>query len=321
MTRFLTIKPGIKLPVNIILLLSIPCLFASNSTYAQTTINTIKIKNANDLRSFFAYSADRIPLLCGHRGGATRGFPENCIATFENTLKKIPAFFELDPRLTKDSVVIVMHDATLDRTTNGKGKISDHTWKELQQLKLKDPEGNITAYTIPLLDDILQWAKGKTILMLDKKDVPLQTILQKITDHKAESYVLVSTYEREEAAFYYQHNKSIMFEAFILQEKRISDYESAGIPWKNIVAYVSKSKDKRLYDALHERKVMCIYYTAPVLEKIKDSTERVHAYQNVLKNGGDILLSDHIFEVSDAVQSFMPQESSKQHYFIKRTLK
>jgi glycerophosphoryl diester phosphodiesterase len=312
-------RSGKKVQINFKLLLCLLGLFIYNKTNAQTTINSFKIKNVKDLRSFFTYKSDRIPLLCGHRGGATIGFPENCIATFENTLQKIPAFFELDPRLTKDSVVIVMHDATLDRTTNGKGKISDYTWKELQQLKLKDPEGNITQYNIPLLDDILRWAKGKTILMLDKKDVPLQTILQKIRNYNAESFVLISTYAAEEAAFYHKQNKNIMFEAFILHKEGIKEYENAGIPWQNIVAYVSKSKDKSLYDALHERKVMCIYYTTPVLEKMSDSTERATAYQNVLKSGGDILLSDRIFEVSNAIQSLIPQKSSQLHFFTKMT--
>jgi glycerophosphoryl diester phosphodiesterase len=212
-----------------------------------------------------------------------------------------------------------MHDSTLDRTTTGKGKISDYTWEELKRLKLKDSVGNVTQYTIPLLDEVLRWAKGKTILMLDKKDVPLQTILKKIANHNAESYVLVSTYEPKEALFYYKHNKNIMFEAFILHEKLIKEYENTGIPCRNIVAYVSKSKNKGLYTALHERKIMCIYYTTPVLEKIESSSERIKAYQNVIQNGGDILLSDNIFEVSHAIQPLLPKTSSKQHFFIQRT--
>ena len=41
------------------------------------------------------------------------------------------------PRLTKDSVIVLMHDATLDRTTSGKGKLADFTWNELQQIRLQ----------------------------------------------------------------------------------------------------------------------------------------------------------------------------------------
>ncbi|MDP3467947.1 MAG: glycerophosphodiester phosphodiesterase family protein [Daejeonella sp.] len=68
-----------------------------------------------------------------------------------------------DLPLTRDSLVVLMHDATLDRTTNGSRKVSDYTYKELQQFRLKDPEGNVTADRIPLLTDVIRWSKGKTI--------------------------------------------------------------------------------------------------------------------------------------------------------------
>lgn len=77
------------------------------------------------------------------------GFPENCIESFEKTLTMMPSFFEIDPRMTKDSVIVLMHDATIDRTTTGTGKVSDYTYAELQQFFLKDREGNVTTYKIP----------------------------------------------------------------------------------------------------------------------------------------------------------------------------
>src|SRR5687768_53041 len=88
------------------------------SVKAQTgTLHSLNIRSSQDLHQFFRYTGQDIPLISGHRGGMTKGYPENCIATFENTLRYTPAFFEIDPRLTKDSVVVLMHDATLDRTT------------------------------------------------------------------------------------------------------------------------------------------------------------------------------------------------------------
>ena len=46
---------------------------------------------------------------------------------------------------------MIMHDATLDRTTNGTGKIADYTWEELKKLRLKDPEGNVTDNNLSFL--------------------------------------------------------------------------------------------------------------------------------------------------------------------------
>src|SRR5690606_30935720 len=121
-----------------------------------------------------------------------QGLPENSIAGMEGGLRHTPAFFEIDPRLTKDSVIVLMHDATLDRTTNGTGKLADYTWAEVQQLRLKDRDGNVTSYGIPTLDEVIEWARGKTVLNLDQKDVPIELSAEIIRKHNAYSFVMVT---------------------------------------------------------------------------------------------------------------------------------
>ena len=106
-------------------------------------------------------------MVSGHRGGYEEGYAEICIVGLENVLTLMPAFFEIDPRLTKDSVIVLMHDATLDRTTTGKGKIKDYTWEELQSLRLKDHSGKVTDCRIPTLEEVIVWSKGKTIFYFD----------------------------------------------------------------------------------------------------------------------------------------------------------
>ena len=61
------------------------------------------------------------------------GYPENCIESCEKTLSLMPTFFEIDFSFTKDSVMVLMHDLTIDRTTTGKGRVADYTYEELQQ--------------------------------------------------------------------------------------------------------------------------------------------------------------------------------------------
>ena len=100
----------------------------------------IDIKDRAQLHEWFRYSPERPVVISGHRGGMVTGFPENCIESFEKTLTMMPSFFEIDPRMTKDSVIVLMHDATIDRTTTGTGKVSDYTYAELQQFFLKDRE-------------------------------------------------------------------------------------------------------------------------------------------------------------------------------------
>lgn len=290
------------------------CFYVVTVSAQEKISHAISLKSSKELKDFFKYSADRIPLICGHRGGAQSMYPENAIVGFEYVLRKMPAFFEIDPRLTKDSVIVVLHDATLDRTTNGTGNLSDYTWAEIKKLKLKDKKGNITDYGIHTLDEVLQWAKGKTILMLDKKDVPLQMIFDSITRNKAELNVLISAYEPEEAAFYYSRNKNLMLEVFVSNKERLQAYEDAGIPNENMVAYVGQPKKKAYYDLLHAKGIMAMIFTAKILEKEKDNEVRLLSYKKSIADGGDMLLSDRAIEAYEAIAEFIPAKSSKAKY-------
>jgi len=294
------------------------------SVQAQTgSLHILNIRSSQDLHQFFKYTGRDIPLISGHRGGTTKGYPENCIATFENTLRYTPAFFEIDPRLTKDSVVVLMHDATLDRTTTGTGKVSDFTWAELKKLNLKDPEGNITQYSIPTLDEVIEWSKGKTIINLDRKDVPLSMTAKKLREHQAEATVMLTVHSADQAKFYLRENRNRMFSAFIRNKKEFDEYEKAGIPWSQIMAYVgptNKPGNKEMYDLLHAKGVMCMISAAPSYDKLPDPAARKNAYQEIIKAGADVLESDLPIEVAAAVKLLIPPGSPKAKYFGKTSL-
>lgn len=71
--------------------------------------------------------------LCAHRGDVAVA-PENTIPAFESAVKKGAPQIEFDVNLSKDGHLVIMHDATIDRTTNGKGKVTDFTLEELKAL-------------------------------------------------------------------------------------------------------------------------------------------------------------------------------------------
>ncbi|GEO07259.1 hypothetical protein AAE02nite_49230 [Adhaeribacter aerolatus] len=285
---------------------------------AQTGgLNRFNINSPQELKSFFKYSPDRIPFISAHRGGARKGYPENCIATFENTLRHTPAIMEVDPRYTKDSVIVLLHDATLDRTTNGKGKVADYTWAELQKLKLKDTEGNLTEYKIPTLDEALTWAKGKTILILDKKDVPIAVRVKKILEHKAEASAMVMAYNYEEARQSYRLSPDIMMEVFVPNQEKLKEFDKTGVPWENTVAFIShaKANDEALYGLLHQRGVMCMIGSSRIYDKefVQGKTD---VYEEIIKDGADIIEADLAIEAGAGIRNLLPKKSAKSKYFI-----
>ena len=92
------------------------------SVSAQGKLHLLKFDDVTQLRDYFKYAGNGSIIVSGHRGGYEEGYAENCIEGLENVLKQMPAFFEIDPRLTKDGVIVLMHDATLDRTTTEIGR-------------------------------------------------------------------------------------------------------------------------------------------------------------------------------------------------------
>ena len=284
---------------------------------AQTEINVLQFKNAKEFQQYFKHTGKDMPVISGHRGGTTTGYPENCVATFENTLKHTPAFFEIDPRLTRDSVVVLMHDETLDRTTTGKGKVSDYTFAELQKFRLKDPQGNVTDYKIPTLKEVILWSKGKTVVNLDHKDVPLEMTAKILKECKNEE-VMLTVHNAQQARFYYDNNPKNMMSAFVLTKEAFYTYEKAGVPWKNMIAYIgptNKPENKELLDMLHAKGVMCMISAAPSYDKLKDPAERANHYRETFTMGADILESDLPIEVAEAIKSIMPASGIQKKFW------
>jgi glycerophosphoryl diester phosphodiesterase len=293
--------------------------FAIPVAQAQTaSLNRLDIKSPQALKQFFTYTPDRIPFISAHRGGARSGYPENCLATFENTLRYTPAMMEVDPRYTKDGVIVLLHDPTLERTTNGKGQVADHTWAELQQLRLKDTQGKLTDYKIPTLDEALEWARGKTILILDKKDVPLEVRVRKIQDHKAEAYALVMAYNFEEARQCYQLSKDIMMEVFVPSREKLTEYEKTGVPWENSVVFIAhaKAQDKALYGLLHQKGVMCIIGSSRIYDKAF-TQGKTGVYEDIIADGADIIEADLAIEAGQGIKKLLPRKSAKDRFFVR----
>lgn len=276
-------------------------------TYGSAQIpkkHRLNFKNAGALADFFRYQPDK-KIISGHRGTVENGFPENSIAALEEVLKHTPAFFEIDPRLTKDSVIVIHHDKSLDRTTTGTGKVSDHTWDEIRHLKLKDKNGNVTPYGIPTLEQVMIWSKGKTVINLDKIDVPFEKVVRLIKTHKATGHVMVTVHNADQAKAYLKLNKDQVFSAWIRTEKALQEYEEAEIPFTQLIAYVGpeiNDATKSLITKLNKKGVMCMIGAAPSYDLLKTAEERGKAYQMVMDKGASILETDLPIEASKHIK-------------------
>lgn len=107
--------------------------------------------------------------LIGHRGAAGHA-PENTFAAFDRGLELSVDGLETDIRTTKDGVLVLLHDTTVDRTTDGSGAVAELTWREVRRLDAGSWFGQQYAgQRVPRLDEFLDRYGGRTTLRLELK--------------------------------------------------------------------------------------------------------------------------------------------------------
>jgi glycerophosphoryl diester phosphodiesterase len=111
------------------------------------------------------------PLIIAHRGDSAH-FPENTLAAFRSALKLQSDLVEFDVQLTRDAQVVVIHDASVDRTTDGRGRLRDMTLAEVQALSAGYPVRFGSAFAgerVPTLGEALGVLKGRGRAMIEIK--------------------------------------------------------------------------------------------------------------------------------------------------------
>lgn len=130
------------------------------------------------------------PLTVVAHRGLGEGVPENTLAAFLHSIANGVRIIELDLRTTKDGRLVILHDATLDRTTDCSGAVAE---KSLDALKACDAGWPThVGQRIPTLGDVFALIDGtSTRLMLDCKAAPLDDVLRAVRAHHAESRVIL----------------------------------------------------------------------------------------------------------------------------------
>ncbi|MGV3560186.1 glycerophosphodiester phosphodiesterase family protein [Larkinella arboricola] len=269
----------------------------------KTVIHTYRVP-AGGLSTFLNYTPGRTPMISAHRGGGDiKGYPENCIESFEYLAKRLPVIIECDIDLTRDSVLVMMHDQTLDRTTTGTGKLIEKTYDEIRQYRLEDNFGNVTKFGVPTLEQVLRWGKDKVVYTLDvKKNVPFAKVVEMVRRTGAADYSVIITYNATQAAEVYRLDPNLMLSVTIMKEEDYQRLHDLGIPDRNMVAFVGVREPRpELYKFLHEKGISCILGTLGNLDK-QAVAKGDQVYKTFANNGADIMSTDRPIEVYQAVK-------------------
>lgn len=152
---------------------------AASPLYAQNQVDKI--------RKEFLNANSKTILVASHRA-VHHQLPENSIAAIKEAIRLGIDIAEIDIKVSKDGIPMLMHDGKIDRTTNGKGDLEDQNFDDLRKLHLV-ANGQVTDQQIPTLEEVLNVAKGNILIDLDLKTDHINPIIDVVKKTKTQDIV------------------------------------------------------------------------------------------------------------------------------------
>jgi len=196
-------------------------------------------------------NAAGVPLIIAHRGRDATTH-ENTLAAFRHSIAMGIAILETDVRVTKDGELVLLHDETLDRTTNGRGRIGELTLAQVRRLDAGSGE------SVPTLREALKLvrATGTSLLLDMKPGTPLDPVIALVRSVGAEQEVVFGIRSPEQAAQLHSLAPGISSVALMKSFKDLDAFEKAGVRtmrlWSSWIDPAAGG-NPRLVAQLHER--------------------------------------------------------------------
>jgi len=236
----------------------------------------------------FPDSQSEIVLVAAHRASHL-SYPENSLPSIQDAIKLGVDIVELDVKVTKDGVPVLMHDGTINRTTTGTGKPSDYTLEELREFRLRH-KGVVTDETIPTFDEALKLVKGKVMVDIDLKTDQLDPIISVVRENGCENQVFFFDSDYDALQYVRDADKKflLMPRAYSLQMA-----DSAILLFQPQVVHVdfkfyNENTGKRIKDGNARIWINALDAYDPALGTEKES----EALDKLLKYGANVIQTD-----------------------------
>lgn len=184
------------------------------------------------------------PGIVSHRGAGGLA-PENTLEAIREALKQGAAYTEVDVQRSADNVLVLMHDETVNRTTNGTGRVANLDWQALSKLDAGSYfSEQFTGALIPTLESTLELLKGKPItLVLEikfSKSYPNieQDITKMLEKHKMTKEVIVVSFDVGDLKKLHQHSVDIplgFISFYPFNPPHIQENQTVGVYWSSII--------------------------------------------------------------------------------------
>ena len=240
--------------------------------------------------------------ICAHRG-ANETHPENTLAAFREAIQLGAHMIELDVQMTKDNELVIMHDATVNRTTNGKGRVSDLTLAEIKELDAgKWKSRKFKGEKVPTLKEALRIMPVNIWLNIHLKgDEELGAATAKAVIQADRIHQGVIACNEEAAIGVRKVSPHIMIcnmERTISRDNYINTTIEKGFPFLQIKS--SRDNLNLIQDLkrLKENGVRVNYFHAEEAGQVK----------SLLEAGVDFILTDHLQKMLEAYNNIGPDK-------------
>ncbi len=289
---------------KIVFLFLVVCFSCKNEKAVKAEDVLQETIQPSKLLKSFAYNSSHNPIISVHRGGkGLKNYPENCLETLKYINDSISAIYEIDVAKTKDNILILMHDNTLERTSTGNGKVIDYTFKELQKFDLEDDFGNITSFKIPLFKDILEWARDNAVVLtIDiKRSVDVEDVVKLIRKVKAEDISIIITYDIKQAERANAIAPELLLSVSARNNEEFEWLLRSGIPTENMIAFTgTRLSPNKLYNKIQNHGIKTMLGTLGNLDK-RAETRGDSLYNVWVEKGIDVIATDRPFAVANAI--------------------
>lgn len=202
----------------------------------------------------------------GHRG-ARAYEPENTLRSFKKALELGVNAVELDVRVTKDGEVVVIHDAEVERTTNGKGLVNELTLKEIKQLNTEKDE------KIPTLEEALDFLDKKLKVLIELKETGLEAkVLNTVQKKGLEKNVIIVSFLEETLRKVRELNEKV--ETGLINVKNKNQVKSATELKANYLLPFYRFTHTADVQKAHQNGLKVIVWTINKPEEVADYTKK-----------------------------------------------
>jgi glycerophosphoryl diester phosphodiesterase len=230
----------------------------------------------------------KVVMIAAHRG-ADNNVPENSVAAIKEAIQLKIDVVELDVRFTKDRKLVLMHNKTINGTTNGKGQVSDFTFEEIRAFRLMH-KNTVTDEVIPTLEEALLAAKGKILIDLDiKQDECLDSIMALVTRTGTEKNCLFFVYEPALAEMI--HHTSPAFQLMVRTESAQAVDTLFNVVRPQVVHIDPGHYSKAVVKTLKKGKCRVWINALGAVDK-KAAAGDINAYDDLIKFGANMIQTD-----------------------------